>query len=202
MITVVDYHMGNVGSIVNMITKVGGEARATSDPGELQRSEKLILPGVGHFDRGMENLDVMGLRPVLDELVNTRKVPVLGICLGMQLMCKSSEEGVRPGLGWFDADVRKFNVEKPVRKVPHMGWNRVIPVKKSPLFAENPEPQRFYFVHSYFVTCYEPADVLANTNYGGEFCSAFLRGNVCGVQFHPEKSHAFGMEFFRRFLEL
>lgn len=203
MITIVDFRMGNVGSIANMIAKVGGKARISSVPADLKEATKLILPGVGHFDRGMANLEEMGLTPVLHEIVLERRVPILGICLGMQLMCNTSEEGKRPGLRWIDAQVRRFDATKhPGMKVPHMGWNVALPAKESRLFDLEPtEPQRFYFVHSYFVDCRNATDVLARTNHGDDFCSAFLRDNLCGVQFHPEKSHVFGMNLFRRFLE-
>jgi glutamine amidotransferase len=204
LVTVVDYNMGNVGSIVNMIAKVGGTARVTSDPAVLRTAEKLILPGVGHFDRGIAKLAELGIAPVLEEMVVRGRVPILGICLGMQLMCRASQEGDRKGLGWVDAEVRRFDVaEHSGMKVPHMGWNVAKPVRASALLAMSPpEPQRFYFVHSYYVACNDPADVVAVTNYEGEFCSAFLHDTIWGVQFHPEKSHAFGMELFRRFLEL
>ena len=202
MITVVDYHMGNIGSIANMIAKVGGRAERTADPDKLRRAEKLVLPGVGHFDRGMTNLAELGLQPVLDELVKTRRVPVLGICLGMQLMCRSSEEGDRPGLGWVDAAVKRFDASAhPGMKIPHMGWNLAKPVREDALFdAAPPEPTRFYFVHSYYVDCAQQDDVLATSRHGAEFCAAFRHDNIWGVQFHPEKSHAFGMDMFRRFL--
>lgn len=204
VIAVIDYRMGNIGSIAKMIAKVGGKAQVTSDPALLRNAEKLILPGVGHFDSSMANLTELGLTPVLEELVLEKRVPVLGICLGMQLMCRSSSEGTRPGLGWIDAEVKRFDTTAhPAMKVPHMGWNVAKPVRESPLFDPAPvEPQRFYFVHSYFTECRDRSDVLAVTSYEGEFCSAFLRDNICGVQFHPEKSHSFGMELFRRFLEL
>jgi imidazole glycerol-phosphate synthase subunit HisH len=204
MVTVIDYRMGNIGSIANMIAKVGGKAKVTSDPALLRDAQKLILPGVGHFDRGMTNLAELGLAPVLQELVIERRVPVLGICLGMQLMCRSSDEGERRGLEWVDAEVKRFDTTShPGMKVPHMGWNIAKPTRESPLFDTTPsEPQRFYFVHSYYVECLDSRDVLTKTNYEGEFCSSFLRGNICGVQFHPEKSHVFGMDLFRRFLAL
>ncbi|MDB4945207.1 MAG: hisH 2 [Labilithrix sp.] len=204
MITVVDYQMGNLGSIANMIAKVGGKARATSDPEVLRTADKLVLPGVGHFDRGMKNLADLGLLPVLRELVVERRVPVLGICLGMQLMCRSSEEGELPGLGWVDAEVRHFDAAThPGIKIPHMGWNVARPVRESALLAHEPaDPLRFYFVHSYFVDCAVPSDVLATSRHGAEFCAAFQRDNMWGVQFHPEKSHAFGMALFRGFLAL
>jgi glutamine amidotransferase len=202
--TVVDYHMGNIGSIANMIRKVGGAVEVSSDPQILRRAKRLILPGVGHFDQGIRNLRELGLTPVLQELAVERRVPVLGICLGMQLMCKSSEEGSEGGLGWVDANVRRFDpAPTAAMRVPHMGWNVATPQRSSSLLEFAPaEPQRFYFVHSYYVECQDPADVLARTPYGTDFCSALLRDNLCGVQFHPEKSHVFGMDLFRRFLEL
>ncbi len=204
MITVVDFQMGNLGSIANMIRKIGAEVTVTSKPAVLRHADKLILPGVGHFERGKASLEQHGLVPVLDELVRQRKVPVLGICLGMQLMCRASEEADRPGLGWVDADVKRFDtVAFPDVRVPHMGWNVAKPVRPSPLFdASSNEPQRFYFVHAYYVECHDPKDVLATTHHGNDFCSAFAHENMWGVQFHPEKSHAFGMDLFRRFVAL
>lgn len=194
--------MGNLGSIANMVIKAGGRARASSAPDELAQARKIILPGVGHFDRGMEALRARGFIDVLRERVLGARVPVLGICLGMQLMCKSSEEGTEPGLGWIDAEVIGFDKQaKPELKIPHMGWNVVRATKPSSFFDESPaEPPRFYFVHSYYVRCNDRSDVLTETPYGGQFCSAFERDNIVGVQFHPEKSHVYGMEFVRRFL--
>lgn len=202
MIGVIDCGMGNVGSIVNMLAKIGAKATVISSADPLARAERLILPGVGHFDRGMSRLDELSLHQPLEQLVLERKVPILGICLGMQLMCKTSEEGGRLGLGWINAQVRRFDSNAfPDRKIPHMGWNRVEPAKASPFFDLSlKEPQRFYFVHSYYVDCVERGDVLTTTAYGDSFCSSFLRGNICGVQFHPEKGHAYGMAFLRRFL--
>ena len=204
MITVVDYHMGNIGSIGNMIAKIGGRAIVTSDPAAVREAEKLILPGVGHFDRGMANLEELGLALALTERVLEGRVPVLGICLGMQLMGRSSEEGTRAGLGWVDATTKRFDVkDHPSLKVPHVGWNVAKPVRESALFdTASPEPQRFYFVHSYVVECSVPSDVLATTHYTYDFCSAFAHDNIWGVQFHPEKSHVFGMDLFRRFVAL
>ncbi len=203
MITIVDYRMGNIGSIANMIAKVGGKAEVTADPAALAKAQKLVLPGVGHFDRGMENLAELDLIPVLREAALERRVPVLGICLGMQLMCRSSEEGEREGLGWVDAEVRRFGGARVDLKVPHMGWNVVTPVRENALMPLAPvEPQRFYFVHTYYVSCRSPELVLTTTDYDGAFCSALQDANLWGVQFHPEKSHAFGMDLFRRFVAL
>lgn len=203
MITIVDNQMGNIGSIANMIAKVGGQARITSDPAEIRTAEKLVLPGVGHFDRGMANLRELGLATALEDAIMSGETPILGVCLGMQLMCFGSEEGIEPGLGWINARVRRFAPRDVTLRIPHMGWNTVRPVRESPLFSMDPEePDRFYFVHNYFVQCDDPEDVLAWTDYGNEFCSAFSKGNLWGVQFHPEKSHAFGMNLFRGFLDL
>jgi glutamine amidotransferase len=201
VISVVDYGMGNLGSILNMMRKIGAEARIASSPQDVARSGKLILPGVGSFDHGMRNLEASGLRAALEDRVIRGGVPILGICLGMQLMTASSEEGQLPGLGWIDAVTRKFRFGDPTMKVPHMGWNGVEIRSAEGLFRDmDPEP-RFYFVHSYYVECRREADVLATTEYGHPFVSAFQRGNVQGVQFHPEKSHRFGMRLLARFAE-
>lgn len=201
MITIVDYQMGNLGSISNMLKKLGVPSRITADPQDIAAASKLILPGVGAFDAGMDNLARSGLLPVLNERVLQAGVPTLGICLGMQLMTLRSEEGQRPGLGWVDAVALRFRPTDAALKVPHMGWNRVHPARSAPLIDGLPEEPRFYFVHSYFVRCQRLEDVLMTTRYGQEFHSAFQHGNVAGVQFHPEKSHKFGMALLRNFAE-
>ena len=196
--------MGNLGSILNMLKKIGAEAIISSSPQDISRADKLILPGVGAFDAGLKNLDERGLIPVLQNLVIKKKIPILGICLGMQLMTKSSEEGSRPGFGWIDATtVRfKFGKEEQNLKIPHMGWNVIQWRKESVLFKDMPEEPRFYFVHSYHAVCNDKEDILATTNYGYDFVSAFQKGNIIGVQFHPEKSHKFGMQVLRNFIGL
>jgi glutamine amidotransferase len=201
VISVIDYGMGNLGSILNMMKKVGAEARIAATPEEIAGSEKIVLPGVGSFDHGMRNLEERGLRPALEESVNRRGTPVLGICLGMQLMTASSEEGRLPGLGWVDAVTRKFRFDDQAMKVPHMGWNGVEIRSVDGLFMGMDVEPRFYFVHSYYVECRQEADVLATTDYGHPFVSAFRRRNVMGVQFHPEKSHRFGMKLLKNFAE-
>lgn len=203
MIVIVDYGMGNLGSIANMLRKAGAEARIASAADEVARAGKLVLPGVGAFDAGMRNLEERGLLPALRERALGAKVPVLGICLGMQLFCRSSEEGSREGLGWFDARCVRFRFPEGAapRKVPHMGWNTVAAVRESALFRGMPPVPRFYFVHSFHVVCRDPGDVLATTDYGIPFASAVGRGNLLGVQFHPEKSHSFGMRLLRNFAE-
>lgn len=201
MITIVDYGMGNLGSIRNMLKKIGFESEITSDPQAVLHARKLILPGVGAFDAGMESLDRSGLRQALDTRVLADKIPVLGICLGMQLMTAASEEGRLPGLGWIDAKALRFEPSQAAPKVPHMGWNLVEPTRQAPLVDGLPSESRFYFVHSYHVRCAQPDDVLLSTVYGLTFHSGFQRENVWGVQFHPEKSHRFGMQLLRNFAE-
>ncbi len=202
MITIVDYGVGNLGSIRNMLKKVGSESCITSVPSEISTANKLILPGVGAFDAGMRHLQNSGLLPALQERVKQRRVPILGICLGMQLLTQRSEEGVLPGLGWVDAEAVRFKVEEGASlKVPHMGWNVVSPQKPSLLLNGAHPEERFYFVHSYFVRCSNRADVLLTARHGNEFDAAFESDNIMGVQFHPEKSHKFGMHLLRNFSE-
>ena len=200
MITIVDYGMGNLGSIRNMLKKVGAECEITGDPVRIETATKLILPGVGAFDAGMGRLRGAGLVPVLDELVLTRKVPVLGICLGMQLMTRGSEEGALHGLGWVPAQTVRFAPPPGAGlKVPHMGWNVVHACKASDLIVDAEAEERFYFVHSFHVRCRDREDVLLRANYGGELDAAFEVDNIVGVQFHPEKSHKFGLRLLRNF---
>lgn len=203
MIVIVDYGVGNLASIVNMFKKVGVKAAASSDPAVLKEAEKLILPGIGAFDAGMEKLNERGLVPVLNQLVLEKKIPVLGLCLGLQLMTKGSEEGKLAGLGWFDAEtVRyKFDGEQSNLKVPHMGWNTIEIRHQHPLLSELEDESRFYFVHSFCVRCKNPKTVLAETDYGGYFHSVVGEGNILGAQFHPEKSHKYGMRLLKNYAE-
>jgi glutamine amidotransferase len=203
MIHILDFGVGNVRSIVNMIERVGGVAKLISNPHELIASTKLILPGVGAFDHGIACLRKGDWIDNLNEAVLGRRVPILGICLGMQLMCKSSDEGSASGLGWVDTNVRLIQSSRASNlKVPHMGWNSVTVVKQNPLIPMDGDQRRFYFVHSYHVVPNDEADILARTHYGFDFVSAFSRGNVYGVQFHPEKSHRFGKELLGNFVRL
>ena len=199
MTVIIDYGLGNLGSIANMIKKVGHKSIITSDLEEIKNATKLILPGVGSFDNGMRNLAELGMIEVLNQKVLVEKTPILGICLGMQLMTKSSEEGTLAGLGWLDAQTKKFVSD--TLKIPHMGWNIIKHQKKSKLFDECESEKRFYFVHSYCVSCNNQEDIHANTNYTQDFVSSFEKENIVGVQFHPEKSHKFGMNLLKNFLE-
>jgi glutamine amidotransferase len=201
MIVVVDYGMGNVGSIANMLRKVGAEAVISADHVVIESAGKLILPGVGAFDQGMQNLTDRGLIPLLGRKVLEEGTPVLGVCLGMQLLARGSEEGRCPGLGWLDAVAVRF---RPTAgdtrlKVPHMGWNTIMVQRPHPLLSGLEQGARFYFVHSYHVVCQDPSVVLSRTGYGVDFVSAVARDNIVGVQFHPEKSHRFGMQVYRNF---
>lgn len=201
MLVVVDYGMGNLGSIVNILRRVGVSATIGTTAEEVQAASKLILPGVGAFDNGMRNLDQLGLLPVLNQLVLQQRVPILGICLGMQLLTRGSEEGDLPGLGWIDAETVRFRFEPHDQlKIPHMGWNEICPQQPQHALLGDLQEARFYFVHSYFVRCTSPADVLATTEHGHSFCSAVAKQNIVGTQFHPEKSHRFGMQLFENFV--
>lgn len=200
-IVIINFGMGNLGSIQNMFKKIGTPSVISSDPKDIVQADKLVLPGVGSFDNGMNQLDEMGLIPVLHDKVIQNKTPVLGICLGMQLMTLSSEEGKRSGLGWIDAVTVRFKHSGDMGnlKIPHMGWNSVTVMKDSALFADMYHDPRFYFVHSYHAVCKNARDVLTTTHYGYDFVSAFQSGNIMGVQFHPEKSHKFGMQLLKCF---
>jgi len=195
--------IGNFSSVLRMVQKVGGSARLMDTAVEVPKADKIILAGVGAFDRGVASLHEGRWVHPLGEAALQRKVPVLGICLGMQLMCKTSEEGQLPGLGWIDAEVKRFDAAGDAHvKIPHMGWNTVRVCKPNPLIPNDGEEQRFYFVHSYYALCRGDADVLATAHHGCEFAAALSHGNIYGVQFHPEKSHRFGMALIKNFLEL
>jgi imidazole glycerol-phosphate synthase subunit HisH len=201
MIVIVNYGMGNLGSIINMLKKIGAEATISSDIREIEQADKIILPGVGHFDNGMKNLNDMGLTDALNKKVIKERTPFMGICLGTQLITKKSEEGGLPGLGWIDAETIKFDFknDRNALKIPHMGWNTVTIQKPNYLFDEMCEEQRFYFVHSYHLVCNDREDILTTTFHGYEFVSSIQRDNILGVQFHPEKSHKYGMKILKYF---
>ena len=202
-VAIVDYGMSNLHSVKRKLDRIGVHPQLTSAPDELLRADKLLLPGVGHFAKAMEHLVTMGLVPALHEAVVVRKTPILGICLGMQLFARQSEEGGAKGLGWIDADVVRFDIDDPRRlKVPHMGWNNVRVARSDRLLEGVTERTEFYFMHSYHLVCRDGADVLCDTDYGYPFTSAVERGNLYGVQFHPEKSHDAGEVLLRNFLYL
>ena len=198
MIVVVDYGVGNISSVLNMLKKIGAEATVSKSVDDIVSADKFLLPGVGAFDAGMEKLTATGLIPILEEQVMSHKKPVLGICLGAQMLGRSSEEGSAPGLGWIDMEVKRFE-PKPLRKIPHMGWNFVSKCKDHPMLEELDELSRFYFVHSYYMQPQNKEDILLTTNYEQVFVSAVARENIIGVQFHPEKSHKYGMQLLHNF---
>jgi glutamine amidotransferase len=201
-IVIVDYGVGNLGALSNMLEFLGYDCEISRDATRIATARKLILPGVGAFDHAMGNLRQSGLIPALEEAALKRKVPVLGVCLGMQLLGQGSEEGNLPGLGWIKATARKIEPSRESKlKVPHMGWSDLAVVRASPLFAKAPLDSRFYFAHSYHVVCDHSEDMLAVANYGTQICCAVNSGNIFGVQFHPEKSHKFGMAILKAFAE-
>lgn len=204
MIVVIDYDCGNIGSILNMLKKIGAQAKISSSVDDIRNAEKLILPGVGSFDTGISNLKEKAFWEVLNYKALDQKVPILGICLGMQLMTKRSEEGKMAGLGWFDAETLKFPTTSNEGKirVPHMDWEYVFLQKESKLFKDMYEEPRFYFVHSYYISCSNKEDITTLSNYSLDFVSAFEKDNLYGVQFHPEKSHKYGLKLLQNFSDL
>jgi glutamine amidotransferase len=194
--------MGNVGSIQNMLKRIGKPAVITSDPVVVAAADMLILPGVGAFDRGMQQIRSLSLQDVLHRKVIEERTPVLGICLGMQLLTRRSEEGEEPGFGWIEAETVKFRFTEKARRlrIPHMGWNVVEPVREDAVFSGLHAP-RFYFVHSYHVVCNREEDILGVTTHGYPFASVIHRDNIWGMQFHPEKSHKFGMKLLSNFVQ-
>jgi len=200
-IVIIDYGMGNLGSIYNMLKKLGIKAIVSSEKEMITAADKLILPGVGSFDSGMRNIESLNLRSLLIEQVMVQKKNILGICLGMQLFTRTSEEGTLPGLGFVEAETLKFKFLDNKLKIPHMGWNTLDIKRASFLLEGMPKDPRFYFVHSYYVSCSKQEDILATTHHGNDFVSIFSRGNITGVQFHPEKSHQFGMQLLKNFAE-
>lgn len=204
MIAIIDYGMGNLGSVYNMLQRIGEQSIITSSIKEIETASKIILPGVGAFDNAMHNIRALGMEGVLQEKALQEKVPFLGICLGMQLLTNKSEEGELNGLSFFDAEVLKFHFGfEDNLKIPHMGWNIVNTKKENVLFKDMPDQEaRFYFVHSYHVLCNDDLDILAETHYGYKFTCAIQKENIYGAQFHPEKSHKFGIQLFKNFVKI
>jgi imidazole glycerol-phosphate synthase subunit HisH len=203
MVVVVDYGVGNIGSILNMLKRLGVKAVGSASAAEIASADRLILPGVGSFDTAMQKLQDSGSIAVIRKRVFEDRVPILGICLGMHLLTRGSEEGARSGLEWIEASVVRFRREKasePIR-IPHMGWNTIRLARPHPLFKGLEENARFYFVHSFHAECGEET-LLSTTTYGYPFASAVVRENILGVQFHPEKSHKFGFQLLRNFVDL
>ena len=204
MTGIINFGLGNIQSVHNMLLHIGSDSKIVNRVSELYDVDRIILPGVGSFDSGMEGLQRGGWIDALNGLVEGGQVPVLGICLGMQLMCKASEEGKLPGLGWIDAQVVKLTISDTGRyKIPHMGWNTIDIKKTNPLLNTSMNSElSFYFVHSYHVSCNEEKDILATTLYGMTLTAAISRANMYGVQFHPEKSHKYGMQVLKNFVNL
>lgn len=203
MIVVIDYGLGNVRSIYAKIEQMGKNVLISREQSDIEAADKIILPGVGAFDAGMENLKGMNIIPLLERSVLREHIPILGICLGMQILTQKSEEGVLPGLGYFDANTVRFNFTSDTSlKIPHMGWNTVNFQQDCPLFEGIPNNSRFYFVHSYHVNCHNHDDAIAITQYGYEYPSIIQKGNIYGVQFHPEKSHKQGIQILKNFSQL
>lgn len=204
MITIVDYGMGNLGSVANMFKRVGAKTEITANLNQIANAQKILLPGVGAFDAAMQRLNDGGFINVLNKKALVEKVPVLGICLGMQLLTKSSEEGNLSGLGWINAKAIKFNFDKTQNlKVPHIGWNPTWTVSQTALTKDFASDARFYFVHSYYVVAENQKDEMLKTHYGLDFCSGITNGNnIFGAQFHPEKSHKFGMQLLTNFSKI
>ena len=203
MITIINYGMGNLGSVQNMLKRIGAPCKISSDLKEIEAAEKILLPGVGAFDAAIQKIDELNLRSVLVHKALEQKVPFLGICLGMQLLTRSSEEGILKGLDLIPAQTIKFKFDNdPSLKIPHMGWNFVKKNDPSKLTEGFTDDYRFYFVHSYKVVCDKNENSILKTNHGGEFDSAIQKDNIYGAQFHPEKSHKYGMHLLTNFSKI
>ena len=204
MIAIVNYGLGNIRAFVNVYERLHVPVAVAQTPGDLKGASKVILPGVGAFDHAMGKLNQSGMRDAIEKIVFDQRVPILGVCVGMQMLSSSSDEGKLPGLGWIDGTVRKFDTRCLSGKVhlPHMGWNTIDPKEGSGLLGEFTNGSRFYFLHSFYFECRNKMDSIAETDYGIRFTSAVNRGNIYGVQFHPEKSHHWGIRLLKKFADL
>lgn len=202
-ILIINYGMGNLLSVKKKLSRLKIDATISSSPKDIEFADKLILPGVGHFQRAVENLKKLNLSDSINEAVLIKRKPILGICLGMQLMAKKSEEGNAEGFGWLDAEVLKFRFPEKIKfKIPHMGWNQITKTKDSLLMKGIDELSEFYFAHSYYMKMNDRSKILNETKYGCRFTSAIEKANIFGVQYHPEKSHDAGEVFLRNFISL
>jgi glutamine amidotransferase len=204
MITIVDYGLGNIKAFTNVYERLNIPISISRSAADLKNATKIILPGVGAFDYAVTKLNISGMREVLDDRANNKSVSILGVCVGMQIMARSSEEGTLPGLGWFDAAVKKFDASSRISatQLPHMGWNTIFPNNGNPLLKGFDNNSRFYFLHSYYFKCNNQNNVIAHTDYGIQYASAVNHNNIYGVQFHPEKSHQWGTQLLKNFAEL
>jgi glutamine amidotransferase len=204
MITIINYGLGNIRAFANVYERLKIKTKIVSDANGLSDAERIILPGVGSFDHAMNLLNNSGMRDLLDRKVLLEKVPVVGICLGMQIMAKRSDEGKNPGLGWIEGEVKLFDKESIpyATRYPHMGWNSITPVKQHKILEGINEGSRFYFLHSYYFSCFDENDILTHTKYGITYVSAVNHENVYGIQYHPEKSHSNGVQLLKNFSQL
>lgn len=204
MIKIIDYGLGNIRAFANVYERLNIPVAIVKTADDLKDATKIILPGVGAFDYAMSQLNKSGMRETLDKLVLEHQLPVMGICVGMQMLAKSSDEGVLPGLGWIDATVKKFDASflKSKTQLPHMGWNTIHPNNDNPLLVNFSKDSRFYFLHSYYFQCNNPNDTIATTEYCIKYTSAVNKKNIYGVQFHPEKSHQWGIQLLKNFADL
>jgi len=204
MIVIINYGLGNIGAFTNVYERLNIPISVANTAEDLKSATKIILPGVGAFDHAMKKLSRSGMREPVTDLALGRQVPVLGICVGMQMLARSSDEGVLPGLGWIDATVKKFDVSDLNSKtgLPHMGWNTIHPESDNPLMTNIGDDSRFYFLHTYYFRCNDPKDMIATTEYGIRYASVVNKENIFGVQFHPEKSHQWGIQLLKNFADL
>ena len=204
MITIIDYGLGNIRAFVNVYERLNIKTKVAHCANDLKDASKIILPGVGAFDHAMTQLNQSGMREEIEKQVLCNKVPVVGICVGMQMLAKSSDEGKLPGLGWIDGVVKIFDTSKINYKtrLPHMGWNSIKPINNQPLLFGFNDDSRFYFLHSYYFVCNNSDDVISTTDYGITYASAVNKDNIFGIQFHPEKSHSNGIRLLENFSKL